>query len=102
MVGLPDGSERTLDQPPRPLAALGPAGHQVPEAGAEISATEERVEGRPDPEDSGADVGPGHAPASPLEAGGAYGVSTSGSAPPSRQRRDIERRTRIAIVPIAA
>ncbi len=80
----------------------GPAGDQVPEAAAEVGAAEERVEGRPDPEDPGDDVGPAHGRPSPLATGGAYGVSPSAPAPASRQRRDIERRTRIAAVPIAA
>ena len=51
VVGLPDGGQRALDQRPRPRALLVPAGDQVPEAAAEVGAAEERVEGRPDPED---------------------------------------------------
>ena len=49
---------------PRPLAALGAAGDEVPEAAAEVGAAEEGVERRPEPEDRRADVGAGHGPAS--------------------------------------
>ena len=45
-------SERWIRRP-RPLAPLGAAGEEVPEAAAEVGAAEERVEGRPDPEDPG-------------------------------------------------
>ncbi len=52
---------------PRSIAA----GDQVPEAAAEVGTAEEGVEGRPDPEDPGGDVGPRHEPACGSAAGGA-------------------------------
>jgi hypothetical protein len=39
-----------------------PAGDQVPDAAAEVGAAEERVEGRPDPEDRRRGVGLAHCP----------------------------------------
>src|SRR4051812_28987496 len=61
VVRLPDGGERALDRVPRPLAALGSPRDEVPEAAAEVGAAEERVEGRPYPEDRRRRVGLAHA-----------------------------------------
>ena len=94
VVGLPDGGQRALDRHPRPFALLGVAGEEVPEAAAEVGAAEDRVEARPGPEDHCR--GGAHTCAS-----GEYGDASFSAvpSPPSRQRRDIRRRTTIAIVP---
>ena len=42
VVGLPHRADRVVDHLAGPLAALGAAGDQVPEAGAEVGAAEDR------------------------------------------------------------
>ena len=60
VVGLPDRADRVLDQRPLLRAAPGPAGHQVPEPGAEVGPAEQRVGGHADPQDGRGRVGQGH------------------------------------------
>src|SRR5262249_35816760 len=99
VVRLPDRADRAVDLVPDPLGALALPRQEVPDAGAEVGAAEERVERYPDPEDHRADVGVAHGSASlaPPDCG-EYGRSVSAAPGPSRHRRDSARRISTAVV----
>src|SRR4029077_8258223 len=102
VVGLPDRADRAIDLPANALRSVSGSGEQVPDAGAEVRATEDRVQRHSDPEDHGANVGAAHAEAS---VGGVSGGGLEGISPPSWpdcQRRESPRRTTTAITPRAA
>src|SRR4029453_18280259 len=60
MVGLPHRPDRVLDQGPLTSPAVGPAGDQVPGAGAEVGPAQQGVGGHPDPDHGQEDLGQGH------------------------------------------
>ena len=60
VIGLPDRSDRLLDQRPRRLTVLVTARDEVPEPGAEVGAREQRVEDDPDEHHRRAHVGQLH------------------------------------------
>ena len=107
VVGLPDRPDRVVDDGARTLAALGAAGGEVPEAGAEVGAAEHRVGDDADEQHDGDRVG--HPTGSCSSALGrpaigsrravrhvGLGLSSAGR---SRQRRLIRRRTRTSVTP---
>ena len=51
VVRLPDRADRVVDELPRSRAALGPAGDEIPEPGAEVGAAEQRVGDHADEQD---------------------------------------------------
>ena len=106
VVGLPHRPDRVRDDARGPRTALGAAGDEVPEAGAEVGAAEERVGGDADHQDHRDDVGSSdrlplvRTAGRPARSGGPYGHLGLGlGLAGSRQRRLIRRRISTRVTP---
>src|SRR4051794_32091026 len=75
VIGLPHRPDGAIDLPAHLLGTSTAPGQEIPDAGAEVRASEDRVQGDPEPEHRRADVRGAHVEAS--EGGGLYGSSPS-------------------------